>query len=308
MPDKGDLNKEFLLWAQRIEKENKINAKITGSPFTLARPPELVANKPTQENFSKRRPSLAEPGALLDNLKKAAAFPRDKFLLPQTTAQDLGWLLGEGKGLIAKGMHPSSVTTGLGNWRRNFPRPPERAETHHKGYVTMLGELEHPADMQRSVRKSLSVPSLDAESSDSPPPHVMVPQHSLRFLGKPVEDLPGDIHIKKHEWAYMRNQLRGSQESPQCKLPRRRGSSVDTSISEPSRLTVSTVPDGLTEVSKLWHKQAARINAVKRLMPNHCVTRWYKPLGNSDVSQYANDYVLSFGCGPFDKHQLLANR
>jgi hypothetical protein len=32
------------------------------------------------------------------------------------------------------------------------------------------------------------------------------------------------------------------------------------------------------------------------------------PLGNSDVALYADNYVKSFGCGPFDKHQLLVNR
>ncbi|KAF4679443.1 hypothetical protein FOZ60_015056 [Perkinsus olseni] len=242
MPEKGDLNKEFQLWAERIEKENKVNAKITDSPFTLARPPEVVANKPNQETFgTHRKASVVDTGDLLDNLRKAAAFPRDKFLLPQTTAQDLGWLLGDGKGLLSKGMCPTTVTTGLGNWRRHFPRPAEREDTHHRGYVTMLGEFDYPTDMQRVVRDSRSVPDL-AEASPfrrSSKKNRSKRMASLRFLGQAVEDLPGDIHIKKHEWAYLRTQLRDEPEGAEDSSSRRRdGSSVNSAQSEPSRLSV----------------------------------------------------------------------
>ncbi|KAF4666077.1 hypothetical protein FOL46_003284 [Perkinsus olseni] len=225
MPEKGDLNKEFQLWAERIEKENKVNAKITDSPFTLARPPEVVANKPNQETFgTHRKASVVDTGDLLDNLRKAAAFPRDKFLLPQTTAQDLGWLLGDGKGLLSKGMCPTTVTTGLGNWRRHFPRPAEREDTHHRGYVTMLGEFDYPTDMQRVVRDSRSVPDLAEArpSRQSSKKNRSKRMGSLRFLGQAVEDLPGDIHIKKHEWAYLRTQLRDEPEGTEDPSSRRR--------------------------------------------------------------------------------------
>ncbi|KAF4747489.1 hypothetical protein FOZ62_020651, partial [Perkinsus olseni] len=145
-------------------------------------------------------------------------------------------------------------------------------------------------------------------SRQSPKKNRTKRMSSLRYLGQAVEDLPGDIHIKKHEWAYLRTQLRDEPEGTEDASSRRRdGSSVNSAQSEPSRLSVSAAPDGVSEISRAWHRQAARINAVKRLLPNHRQTRWYKPLGKSDVSKYANDYVLSFGCGPFDKHQLLSN-
>lgn len=63
------------------------------------------------------------------------------------------------------------------------------------------------------------------------------------------------------------------------------------------------LPPGLEADQGLTEKYAAL-----RRFYNQPKNRWYKPLSNSDVALFADQYVKFLGTGPFNKTQLLMSR
>jgi hypothetical protein len=232
--DKGNWNKVFLVWDHRIRKENKVNA-IVSAPRT--EPPRTPA----------------------------------RFLFPQTTSQDIGFLLDPDTG----GKH--SVITGLMNfcnYKNEIPR------NHHLGLVTLTGDFLTAQDARN--RRAQSEVSLR-----SSPVACATSSENSKFC-----QVPGDWHLRPHEWAYIasRNRPDGDAEKSET---------IPDTISEVKSTTSSAV-------HRHHERMRAQMKQAAKFLPGH--TPYNFPLSNSDVALYADAYVRSFSCGPFDKHQLLVNR
>ena len=133
--DKGNWNKAFLLWDRRIRKELKVNARPTGNGFHVNKPPPLVHGKITDIKNSN-----IDLGPEIINVM-AERVPRERFLLPQTSSQNIGWCQS-----MLSGSRPRSTITGLHSWNQDFkPRPrSEHHLDHHVGLVTLSGDFGDP--------------------------------------------------------------------------------------------------------------------------------------------------------------------
>lgn len=239
--DKGNWNKVFLVWEHRIRKENKVNAVV-----------------PASRTEQPRQPA--------------------RFLFPQTTSQDIGFLLDPDSG--AK----HSVITGLTNfykYKNSIPR------THHLGLVTLTGDflndrhLGHEATAKRRAQSEVSAnrSRLSAISEEEKP------ENSRLF------QVPGDWHLRPHEWAYILSRSRDELN--------KESENLSDTISEVQSTTS-------TAVHRQYHRTRREMTEAGKFLPGK--TPYNFPLSNSDVAVYADAYVKSFACGPFDKHQLLVNR
>jgi hypothetical protein len=236
--DKGNWNKVFLVWDHRIRKENKVNAVV---PAPRTEPPRSPA----------------------------------RFLFPQTTSQDIGFLLDPD----TQAKH--SVLSGLTNF---FRYKNEIPRNHHLGLVTLTGDflndrhLAREATAQRRAVSEVSARSAPSSQSENP-------ENSRLF------HVPGDWHLRPHEWAYLLSRAR--------EIPGDSSGVSPDSISEVQSTTS-------TAVHRQHRRLQARMREAAKYLPGK--TPYNFPLSNSDVALYADAYVKSFACGPFDKHQLLANR
>ena len=95
--DKGNRNKVNLLWNQRIEAENKVCIS-TDRVFRVASTPHIMCEKPNNWDPNQTRDVLKEefghpPAEEINDIKFLGieAHPRDRFSLPQSTYQELGW-------------------------------------------------------------------------------------------------------------------------------------------------------------------------------------------------------------------------
>lgn len=133
--DKGNWNKAFLLWDRRIRKELKVNAKQTGNGYHVNKPPPLIQGKITETKNS----NIALDPDIVRVMSEGV--PKERFLLPQTSYQDIGWCQ-----TIMSESRPRSTITGLYNWSNEFkPRPrSQHPHDHHVGLVTLSGDFGHP--------------------------------------------------------------------------------------------------------------------------------------------------------------------
>jgi hypothetical protein len=134
-------NKAFLLWDRRIKKENKVNGKPSQSGFQIVKPPPLVASKVTDKPLSAKIVDEELVNIMAERV------PRDTFLLPQTSYQDLGWC--QKLMTATTPCRPHSTITGLYNWNRDFHQKSKvsHSQDHHLGLVTLTGSNKLPEEI-----------------------------------------------------------------------------------------------------------------------------------------------------------------
>ena len=134
--EEGNWNKAFLLWDRRIRKEISVNARPTGNGYHVVKPPPLVQGKITEirDITTKLDEDILEV--------MAERVPRERFVLPQTSAQDIGWCQA-----LNSSARPRSTLTGLVNWKQSFKHRPRTAhpQDHHVGHVTLVGDFGEEA-------------------------------------------------------------------------------------------------------------------------------------------------------------------
>lgn len=291
-----DYNKTNKRWADRVNRENKVNAKERSGGFECHRRPDRLQCKINNlPSPAERQTRILEymrnkeacdsnnPIITLDSLS-----PRSKFYFPQCTSQDLGWSLKPQPDKLGT-VKTKNVITGLYNRKKDVAmhlQHPQQAKTsveHTLGYVTMLGDDSHPKKgMPRSLSLDIQKPSTPTDAD-------------IDSLGDPleVESLPGDYHILPHEWKYRLSYI-----SPRGDvLPSRAPSESIGAVSIPT--TVLRRID--TNLSNCITNQGHFMNRSR-------TNKWYRPLNSNDVSRYGDAYVKCMHCGPFNKSQLLVSR
>ena len=156
---------------------------------------------------------------------------------------------------------------------------------HNVGYVTLLGDNSHPTKGRSHSLVDCRRASEDSLKQTTPQP-------------LPGVNLPGDYHIRPHEWSYLIS-----------KVPRAPCSD------EPTREPVSTIPKSgsaisipTTVVRHVDQTLRAHMAKNREFMNRIGSNKWYHPLTSNDVSAYGDAYVKAMQCGPFNKTQLLVSR
>lgn len=294
-----DYNKANLRWSDRIHRENSVNAKLRSAGYECHRnpdrlelkinnlPPPSVRQKRIMEYLhNKEGYDRNNPVVIIDSLS-----PRTKFLLPQSTSQNLGWSLKPRTGTLVVNK-PKNVLTGLYNQRRrsNVQEPTvgmstENAVDHARGYITLLGEDSHP---RKGIPRSLSVdPAADCVRG--------VPDDDSLGDLLDIADLPGDFHIRPHELKYRASKV------PPGTLQ------VENVSHEPSEAT-GAVSIPTTVLRRVDSNLSKCIENQNEYMNGNTSNKWYRPLNSNDVSRYGDAYVKCMHCGPFNKSQLLVSR
>lgn len=100
--DKGNRNKMYALWSQRIDSELKVNVS-TDRVFRVASKPQIMAEKVNNVDPRNVRDVFTEefdhpPVSEINDMKFLGieAHPRDRFNIPQSTYQELGWMATPG--------------------------------------------------------------------------------------------------------------------------------------------------------------------------------------------------------------------
>ena len=296
-----DYNKKNRRWADRVRRENSVNAKQRFGGFECHRAPDRLQSKINNlaSPFERQRRILEymhnkeaydtnNPIISLDSLS-----PRTKYYLPQSVSQELGWSL-KSKEIKTDNVKPQNVITGLYNRRRDARIAPgshyrKASIDHNVGFVTMLGEDSHPPKgIPRSF--SLDVPRrVDPEGTD------------MDSLCDPLEvaEVPGDFHILPHEWKY-----RVSKYSPHMT----ESEEADTPQAQPPSEHTGAVSLPTTVVRRIDSDLSKCILNQGRFMNRSASNKWYRPLNSNDVSRYGDAYVKCMHCGPFNKSQLLVSR
>jgi hypothetical protein len=269
-------------WTVRVNSENKINTK-GGGEYRVAKdmnPRNLMCNKINQHNpvyhdLGETEAEISKNVRKLVGLSKGEAdktnfnirttdyVPRERYLFPQTTSQDLGWAMS-----VAKQMGKPTMT-GLHNYQSGkFPvmknAGPEPSGLldqypHNQGsYITRLGDPTCSAPKRKRKKPK-------KDRSDSAPPE-----------GKVAAD------------------LREEQEEREM----RRATSLDG---------MDLVPLYTKKLRKATAKMQELADKQKRELYGPA-SQWYKGVGQSDVTNFANNYVQCCGNNPFTKTQLLFSR
>ena len=291
-----DYNKHNQRWADRVRRENSVNAQQRSVGYECHRAPNRFQSKinnlpPPSERqrrileymHNKEAYDANNPIISLESLS-----PRTKFYLPQTVSQDLGW---SSKPKVERPVGTQqNVMTGLYNRRRDkaatcVTAHPTNAIDHNVGFVTMLGEDSHPPKgLPRSF--SLDVPRLsDIDDADRV------------SLGDPLEvaELPGDYHVLPHEWKY-----RLSKFSP--------ATDDDHEDTKPISEHTGAVSLPTTILRRIDSELSKCMINQGRFMNGSVTNKWHHPLNSNDVSRYGDAYVKCMHCGPFNKSQLLVSR
>jgi len=292
-----DYNKHNQRWADRVRRENSVNAQQRSVGYECHRAPNRFQSKinnlpPPSERqrrileymHNKEAYDANNPIVSLDILS-----PRTKYYLPQSVSQELGWSL-HSKSEKPHDAPRQNIMTGLYNRRRHrvgssdFSKPVS-ATDHNVGFVTMLGEDSHPP---KGLPRSFS---LDA------PRHADPDDADIESLADPLDvgDLPGDYHVLPHEWKYRLSKFSAPIED--VPLNTKPPSEHTGAVSLPS--TVFRRID--SELSKCIMDQG-------RFLNRSTTNRWYHPLNSNDVSRYGDASVKCMHCGPFNKSQLLVSR
>ena len=155
-PKPRDYIAEGQIWAQRIGKENEVNAK-RNNQFRVVKPPILITDKfscyatnkcaPGESQMNKVDPIItfpphSEEGKLLSQTI-ARTGPRQRFFVPQTSYQEHGWLqAGMIEGLHADAQKKAHVAHLL-----------EVVNAGLEDYVSSAGSVGTRASSKRSSKK-----------------------------------------------------------------------------------------------------------------------------------------------------------
>ena len=140
-----DMTNANRLWVKRVIAENRVHGVITNDVFPLYQSPALVSRKITEKKSVLRNANDEQTFKEIrakNTFCNVSQLPREKFLLPQTSSQELGWLASQSL-LTRKG---SETLTGLSNWEVSYA-PKEHKPyllDHHVGLVTCLGDFSYP--------------------------------------------------------------------------------------------------------------------------------------------------------------------
>ena len=289
-----DYNKANLQWANRIAKEKSYSPSQSDSV-------QLISHgsvTSVQGKISNLPAPFVHRQRVLEfmNLREAAESnspifptsfsPRLKFLLPQSSSQDLGWSLsGQFPTMQRKReVEQKGTITGLYNSKNEVSRSNSvpRRFGHTLGYVTLVGVDSHP---RKGIRGSIRSPKAKTEADDT--------------CSEDGPDIPGDFHMRPHEWARWQSQL----------VPRHESVKFDYSKEEnPCASNTSGLSVPTTVIREADRNVSRGIEKQRQFMNRIGSNKWFRPLNSNEVSAYGDAYVRSMGTGPFSKTQLLVSR
>lgn len=312
---------EQILWTQRILKEDAVNAKVNPDGFSLRSAVRILGVpadfKPNlADPTRKEAPPSFEPGgtlakALRKELKAQLAGPRERHIWPETSYQEHGWLMsqpgrmrdrtafsgtepraaigwswrapgagGEVEASVAMERELEGTVGGSTGSKAAFSRPrPPFAQISDEARK-MIRESSLRAQGQRSVAGPLLSQASGPDEDQDPTRRLALTQPVPRSLSTPV--------------------LRGSG------IARRGGSGACTPASSTSAVTpVEGIARGPAAARRrhLEEREAtvtAAMDRSRHFLPKDAkgrMDKYFRPLGSSDVTEFANAYTKSANVG-----------
>lgn len=314
MPPKGRTSmltaNDHLLWTQRIEKENPVNAKVNPDGFDLhgaIRKMDVPKRfKPGHSDPSKSPPDEGfEPGSKMRKKLEAClvekeATRRDRYLWPETCYQEHGWFQKD----PARGPEKRDRTTMTGalpnfngiGWRDKRYED----KVYKKIAPDGLFSLSAANDKEYHVKPPKPRPGGPADR----PPYAFVSREAMKVAMEQANKTKGGIvRGNSHCGAERRAEslgVFGHATDPTAKAPLTpSGSKVLAacrSISEGNLGVMSQGSQIANPDDHIGTKSFDDAMARHRIfMSRHPQYKWYVPLSNSDVGRYVDHYTKAFG-------------
>lgn len=305
MPSGGVLTvNDGILWAQRIQKES-INARSKPSGgFSVRACVGGVPDVPRQFKPGHVDPTSKEIGTDFDPAKVGwdpngtmarefrrclnlqSAGPRERHQFPETSAQEHGWLQARAGQFANRGEPMGSYTEkGIG-WV---------AKDGHGGFLA--------SDEIFSAERASAAAAAQEKARTEVKPRKSKDGNVREELGVPP--FATSRPIAKFE------EQSGPRRSEKKARVRKDGASGRSKPSEPasegSRQRSSSLPSlSKDPVRKFEHREEAVVASLERVrhyMNRHQAhgTKWYRPLSNSDVATFADEYTKAWGVGLYSK-------
>lgn len=280
---------DSILWTQRIEKEDKVNAK-SKAAFSV-RAAVSVEDVPAKfkpghvnprenmsmDGFDPAKAGWDPKGKEAQEFRRCVAMQfagsRERYAYPETSYQEHGWLLLPPGDAVAR-MRKKKIRYGLG-W-----------------------VWKHPADWSESNPAPPAVPNVEACSSlSAAPPSALsaIPESQLAALKRGSGVLP---------------KISGSKlaaSAPHLLAPSQLSVSAPSDLSSMAPSTVSkssSVPDmgPAQRLRRREAKLAERLREVNEFSNTGWRgNRYYRPLGMTDATAFADDFAKATGGIPLYK-------
>eukprot|EP00928_Gymnodinium_smaydae_P008596 TRINITY_DN13126_c0_g4_i1.p1 TRINITY_DN13126_c0_g4~~TRINITY_DN13126_c0_g4_i1.p1 ORF type:complete len:308 (-),score=77.24 TRINITY_DN13126_c0_g4_i1:170-1093(-) len=295
-----------IIWRQRIEKEEKVNCKPTSGGFcvrnvvsvmdvpTKFKPGHIDPSKPAEGGFKPEDYGWKPDDKIVKEFRSALlakeSCPRERYLYPQTSAQDHGWLLRP-PGDLAERIRPSPKDRlGLG-WRN---KPSTVAPAAPPPAAAAAGKRAEPASKSNvSANKPLSQLSFGL-----PVPPAATGAHSQLSAAAPSR-LSAAAPPRSRLSVAAASNLSAS-------APKLGQSANGTQLSRATSLPSALLPPmALAERREKVLVEAFDDTAIY-LNKGEKGRLWGHPLGQTDVTKFANDFLIATGGVPLHKYGKTA--
>jgi len=289
--------KDQLIWTQRIRREEGVNTKVNKDGFSVRsairsvdvpkrfKPGHVDPTKAeTMDGFHPESKHASDLKGLLD---KAQARPQDKLKWPDTSAQDHGW----------------------------YQKDPATGATQ-PGRTSIAGALPRAGFGWMETPQDSPLPDYHQVPPSKPierPPFAFTSKEALQAVREKSMARGGPVRGGTHAGADRRALSVGLGNSKQVVV------SGHPSLPGGSRLTLAGRAASTPSLAKPKIDTSNQSGdedlesleaAMKRnriFMNRHGSYKWYKPLGNSDVSAFADAYTKSWGVQLYAKASAKGN-
>jgi len=288
-----------IMWTQRIEKEARVNLKPTSGGFSVRsaitvmdvpvrfKPGHCDPSKPSG-GFHPEDFGWDPQGPTTKTFRRAMmekeSIPRERFLFPQTTTHDVGWLMMPPGDPSERTSRPPKDRLGIG-WRPGgcssvapSAPPPLRTESEAEPVLERASSCVSaapPIGSQVSATAPLSLEQADASAS------------------RVSAAAPSQL----------------SRSGQQQVLSRMNRSCSSLSAAEPSQLSRATSVPGLLQADPVAYtvrreKKLTKAFEESRKYHNKGEhgQRWGRPLGETDATSFQNAFAKSTGGVPLHKY------
>eukprot|EP00931_Biecheleriopsis_adriatica_P090923 TRINITY_DN64829_c0_g1_i1.p1 TRINITY_DN64829_c0_g1~~TRINITY_DN64829_c0_g1_i1.p1 ORF type:complete len:305 (+),score=63.23 TRINITY_DN64829_c0_g1_i1:31-945(+) len=289
---------DHVCWAQRIAKEEVVNARAHPGGFSVRaavnipdvpskfKPGHIDPKKASSDGFDPNTLGWDPQGSMTTNFRRCmnqqSAGPRQRYMFPETCQQEIGWIQAARGETCERAEPAGSKPTRLG--------------------VGWLAKDGHGGMMARAANEA-------GEAKDIP-------------------DKPEKSHVRKSKDRNIREDLGmlpyalttavNSQAALQPFAPQRqRRSKGGHSSSRRSRSKSELSRAGQSQLKRARSASDAQVDPTRQFMKreealskalensrqylNQPGNMWYKPLSNSDVEKYADSFTKAWGVGLYAK-------
>eukprot|EP00747_Dinoflagellata_sp_TGD_P183239 gnl/TRDRNA2_/TRDRNA2_37978_c0_seq1.p1 gnl/TRDRNA2_/TRDRNA2_37978_c0~~gnl/TRDRNA2_/TRDRNA2_37978_c0_seq1.p1 ORF type:complete len:325 (+),score=58.19 gnl/TRDRNA2_/TRDRNA2_37978_c0_seq1:112-1086(+) len=304
---------QSILWTQRIEKEMKRVGEAKHAKFSVRaamnvdgvpakfKPGHMDPSNPAKGPFDPQSVGWHPDSTMAKGFRKCiaeqVAGPREKYQVPMTTSQEMGWCQAPA-GQMHERAHPvGKMKMGLG-WKFEMPGGMKgilghdgNGNTEADGQDTTISacaptglSAAAPSQLSRIAPSALSVTAPSHLSALSPSQLEVYKENVRRREERKAKE------AKQTAEAGNPGKLFASASSTDV-----RRSAAASKLSKTSSLpSLTRDPNGHLQGRE---RKIAAAYAVNRQYMNGPHNKWYRPLSNSDIATFADEYTKCWGVG-----------